>query len=159
MDRDNNNIANFELISVRGPKTPARQVLVLTATMKGHNPRVVEADTLAIEERQPHGALSINGFWPAMEYLNSRYPYPPVYLGNVVQDALIRSIVSELEHKTDDVLETLKAGKAQSRDPFFIGLAPTLLDLAAAAYSDLTDPFWINHFNTVAAFIKDKRAA
>lgn len=160
MDSDDDvKIVKFELINIRGPKDPMRQLLTLVATFKGHSPRIADGEKLELEERQPHGALRIEGFWPAVEYLNDRYPYPPIYLGNVIQDSMIRSIVASLSTDTDNVLGTLKAGASQSRERFFIGSMPTLLDLAAVSYADLTDDFWIERFNRVAAYIRKEQAA
>lgn len=162
MDSDNNNnVVNFELINIRGPKTPLRQLLALTATFKGHKPNVIDSEKLELEERQPHGALRIEGFWPSVEYLNDRYPYPALYLGNVVQDSIIRSIVTSIQHNTDEILATLRSGASipGKSHAFLVGKNPTLLDLAAAAYADLSDPFWLNHFNQLALYIKERKVA
>jgi hypothetical protein len=153
----NNNVTSFELINVRGPKTPLRQLLVLVATYKGHKPKIIEESIIELEERQPHGTLRIGGFWPSVEYLNDRYPYPPIYPGSVVQDAITRSVVTSMEKDANPVLSMLKHGKRDGH--FLTGPTPTLIDLAATSFADLTDPFWLDHFNKLAGFIKERKVA
>lgn len=152
MDNTNNNVVSTQQTLVRGPEGVHRDTLVLVARLKGRQVSSAGGDRIQIEERTPDQTIKISGFWPAMMYLDERYPEPPMFGASPLLSAVIRSLTEEvLSHMDNDLLDLMVSAPAGSR--FIAGDRPTLVDVAAAVVAqgavDHHAETTIDHWNTV----------
>jgi hypothetical protein len=80
-------------------------------------------------------SCAISGFWPAVEYLTTKYPEPELLLGDVTSRCVTRSLVNDMlaMGKVDGIfLDALKPDVWRGQFPVG-GIRPSLLDLAYIA--------------------------
>ena len=109
---------------VKGNDKDAR-VLASIAHYKGQSVSVEEMSgghdgTPSVTDRN----LTVEGFWPALEYLEERFPYPPILPELPVRRALVRSMVEGLRTDPDMVLLRLSNHPTE----FIVSDTPSLLD-------------------------------
>lgn len=121
-------------VTVVGPQDVRTRIITAVAQFKGCEVSVGVADSLCLHERQ----LEVCSFWPTLEYLEERFPYPPVYPDTPLRRALVRSLVEQLLLRPNEILRSLEVNALPQ---FLLSDTPLLIDFAAAALAPST-PFW-----------------
>lgn len=117
-------------ITIRGDLVPVA-ILDLVARYKGRSTKKSFYD-LGQTELSDHN-LSIVGFWPALEYLEARYPHPPVFLDTPVRCAIIRSLTEQMFTRPDKLLAAIRENTDKGLSTkYLVANVPTLLDFAVA---------------------------
>lgn len=91
------------------------------------------ADLVSLHDRN----LAIAGFWPSVEYLEDRFPYPPVLPDTPAKRAIIRSLAMQLFKSPETTGPRLFSHKTQQF--LFSNDAPLLIDFIAAIILPDTD--------------------
>lgn len=104
-----------------------RDTLALIAQYKG---RYVEIQNCVgetiLREIRPDEVITIEGFWPIVEYLEARYPHPSIYLPGANQAGVVRSLCHRFIRSPDVLLKQCVNLSSDYR--FILGRTPTLLD-------------------------------
>lgn len=113
---------------VTGPDTVDTNIIVSLCQYKGHSVTIVPNDLgISLADRD----LTIRGFWPIVEYLEERYPYPTWFPPTPVERASIRSLCAQLLIVPDEIMPALRQFCTPTCK-FILGKEPTLIDLFAA---------------------------
>jgi hypothetical protein len=129
---------------VKGNEQEAR-VLSAIARYKGQSIDVEQAEgTPSVTDRN----LTVEGFWPAVEYLEERFPYPPVLPELPVRRALVRSMVEGLRTYPDNVLPRLLGHPTE----FIISDTPSLLDFVVYGVAD-GQKAWAKMFKSLTSVV------
>ena len=112
-------------LTIAGPE-PQRQLLQLVGRAKGRQLDVQQDSSPWIEEQ----GTTIKGLWPALMYLEERYPHPSLLPQMVTDRSIVRSVVDQLFEAPNDVLPSIVEHR---KHPFFFGDSYSLIDLALVA--------------------------
>lgn len=134
---------------VRGPQ---KQVLILEliARYKGLEVQTEETDydeVVAVTERK----LTIYGFWPCVEFLEERYPYPHVLPDVPVRRAIIRSLCDEVMRDPKGILPRIYSNDTK----FICSSTPMLIDFVSMAYTEQLAP-WTRHRDALSKAINER---
>lgn len=115
---------------------PAVELLELVARFKGRTTHIFQSNRLELVERN----LSIIGLWPAIEYLEERYPEPPIFPDTPPRRAIVRSIAAQALDATDTILPKLRESAGSGpKTRYLLSDEVTLLDLAVAVVAKHPD--------------------
>lgn len=129
-------------IIIKGPGNLTR-LLDLVARYKGRTTRTIQSAQVEITDR----GLSILGLWPAVEYLEERYPDPAIFPDTPARRAVVRSITTQLIETSDTLAKVRNATHTGPRTKFLLTNDITLLDLAVAAVARSAE--WADFVSTV----------
>ena len=149
MDHENDGGSIAEVIAVTGPDSQQRDIIALVAAYKERRVTVRSGPGLLTEENRPGSRLAIAGFWPAIEYMEERFPYPTIYMETPIQRGILRSIVEQLFDDPNGILDALKSGTPGT----LVHSVPTIVDFAAYAACDPADPFWKAHMEALSQWM------
>lgn len=150
MAHDANDVLGSLKIRCGGEDAARAAIVEQVARYKGRLTETAPGTELELQDRD----LVIRGFWPAIEYLEETYPFPPIFPDSSPRRAMVRSLTAQLLREPQLTLAALWAGMSRGEPTRFIFSddAPWLLDFAVAVVGAGSEK-WAQHRESVETSI------